>query len=434
MAGGNTHWHGSWRIRRRSASWYVAPGNAGTADIATNVPLKDTDVDGLLAFARQQKIDLTVIGPEAPLVLGVADTFTRAGLKVFGPGAAAARLEGDKAFAKELMGQHAIPTAESRTFSEYQAARQYMAARDVPLVVKATGLAAGKGVIVCDDPSEAIRAAEKIMVDRIFGDAGRQIVVEERLYGQEASILAFIDGQSIYPMEAAQDHKPIGDGDTGPNTGGMGAYSPTPVITDSLMQQVEEQILVPVVHAMNHAGTPYKGVLYAGLMLTPGGPKVIEFNCRFGDPEAQCVLTRLQSDLFEVMLATADGRLEDMTLKWDKRPSVCVVLASGGYPGAYETGKPIAGLADAGGLPDTWVFHAGTKRDGDQVLTAGGRVLGVTALGKTIAAAQKNAYKAVEKIHFDGMYCRKDIASKAPVTSTGRRAGQLEPVGRSHSA
>jgi len=392
---------------------YVAPGNAGTDDVATNVPIKDTDVQGLLAFARDRKIDLTVVGPEAPLVLGIVDAFEKAGLKIFGPSAAAARLEGDKAFSKELMQKYSIPTADSRTFSDYQTARQFIAARDVPLVVKATGLAAGKGVIVCEDSPQAIRAAEKIMVDRIFGDAGRQVVVEERLYGQEASILAFVDGQSIYAMEAAQDHKPVGDGDTGPNTGGMGAYSPTPIITDALMQMVEEQVLVPVVHAMNHVGTPYKGVLYAGLMLTAGGPKVIEFNCRFGDPEAQCVLTRLKTDLFEVMLATAEGKLDTITLEWDKRPSVCVVLASGGYPGKYETGKEITGLADAGGEPDTWVFHAGTKAEGKKVLTAGGRVLGVTALGDTIADAQKHAYKAVEKIHFDGMYYRKDIASKA---------------------
>jgi phosphoribosylamine---glycine ligase len=392
---------------------YVAPGNAGTDDVATNVPIKDTDVDGLLRFARDKKIDLTVVGGEDPLVLGLVDVFEKAGLKVFGPTAAAAQLEGDKAFAKDLMQQHSIPTADSRTFTDYQTARQYMAARDVPMVVKATGLAKGKGVIVCNEPSEAMRAAEKIMVDRIFGDAGRQIVVEERLFGQEASILAFIDGQNIYPMEAAQDHKPIGDGDTGPNTGGMGAYSPTPIVTDSLMQMVEEQVFVPVVHAMHRARTPYKGVLYVGLMLTPGGPKVLEFNCRFGDPETQPILARLQSDLFEAMMATAEGKLDTITLKWDARPSVCVVLASGGYPGKYEMGKEITGLADAGGRPETWVFHGGTKLQGKKVLTAGGRVLGVTALGEDIAAAQKNAYKAVEKIHFDGMYYRKDIASKA---------------------
>jgi len=392
---------------------YVAPGNAGTEQVATNVPIKDTDIDGLLKFARDRKIDLTVVGTEDPLVMGLVDVFEKAGLKVFGPTAAAAQLEGDKAFAKELMQQYAIPTAESRTFSEYQAARQYIAARDVPLVVKATGLAKGKGVIVCNDPAGAIRAAEKIMVDRIFGDAGSAIVVEERLYGQEASILAFMDGQSIYPMEAAQDHKPIGDGDTGPNTGGMGAYSPTPIVDERLMQTVESQILVPVVHAMNRAGTPYKGVLYVGLMVTAGGPKVIEFNCRFGDPEAQAILVRLKSDLFEVMMATAESKLDQVTLKWDKRPAVCVVLASGGYPDKYETGKEITGLADAGSLPDTWVFHAGTKLDGKRVLTAGGRVLGVTALGKDIADAQQRAYFAADKIQFDKKYCRRDIASKA---------------------
>jgi phosphoribosylamine--glycine ligase len=282
-----------------------------------------------------------------------------------------------------------------------------------PLVVKATGLAKGKGVIVCDDPAEAIRAAEKIMVDRIFGEAGDRIVVEERLYGQEASILAFIDGRNIYLMEAAQDHKPIGDGDTGPNTGGMGAYSPTPVVTAALMQQVEQQILVPVVHAMNRAGTPYKGVLYVGLMLTAGGPKVLEFNCRFGDPETQPIVVRLKSDLLDAMMATAEGRLDQVTLEWDERPSVCVVLASGGYPDKYETGKPITGLAEAGALPDTWVFHAGTKMQGGEVVTSGGRVLGVTAMGRDIADAQRRAYAAVDKIHFDGMYFRRDIAGKA---------------------
>ena len=392
---------------------YVAPGNAGTAELATNVPIKDSDIDGLLKFARDKKIDLTVVGTEDPLVLGLVDVFTRAGLKVFGPCAAAARLEGDKAFSKELMQQHAIPTADSRTFTDYQAARQYMAARDVPLVVKAAGLAKGKGVIVCDEPSQAMRAAEKIMVERIFGDAGDAIVVEERLYGQEASLLAFIDGQNIYPMEAAQDHKPIGEGDTGPNTGGMGAYSPTPIVDARIMQEVEEQVLVPVVHAMNRAGTPYKGVLYVGLMLTAGGPKVLEFNCRFGDPETQPIMVRLKSDLFEAMMATAEGKLDSVTLEWDDRPAVCVVLASGGYPDKYATGKEIIGLKEAAALPDTWVFHAGTKLDGKKVVTAGGRVLGVTALGDTIGDVQRRAYAAVDKIHFEGMYCRRDIASKA---------------------
>jgi phosphoribosylamine--glycine ligase len=415
IGGGGREHALAWKLAdsRHVDDLYVAPGNAGTAQVADNVPIKDTDTDSLLKFARDKKIDLTVVGPEDPLALGLADVFEKAGQKVFGPSAAAARLEGDKAFAKELMRQHAIPTADSRTFSDYQAARQYIAARDVPLVVKATGLAKGKGVIVCHDSAEAIRAAEKMMVEGIFGDAGRQIVVEERLYGPEASILAFVDGQTIYPMEAAQDHKPIGDGDTGPNTGGMGAYSPTPIVTAELMRQVEGQILVPVVHAMYRAGTPYKGVLYVGLMLTAAGPKVLEFNCRFGDPEAQPIVARLKSDLFEAMMATAEGRLDHITLKWDKRPGVCVVLASGGYPDKYETGKEITGLAEAGALADTWVFHAGTKLQAGKVVTAGGRVLGVTAVGKTIAAARKRAYEAVEKIHFEGMYYRKDIAAKS---------------------
>jgi phosphoribosylamine--glycine ligase len=415
IGGGGREHALAWKLAqsRHVRELYVAPGNAGTAPFARNINIRDTDIPGLLQFARDAKIDLTVVGPEDPLVLGLVDKFENAGLKVFGPSAAAARLEADKAFAKELMQHHAIPTADSRTFSDYPTARQYIAARDVPLVVKATGLAKGKGVIVCDDPAEAIRAAEKIMVDRIFGEAGDRIVVEERLYGQEASILAFIDGRNIYLMEAAQDHKPIGDGDTGPNTGGMGAYSPTPVVTAALMQQVEQQILVPVVHAMNRAGTPYKGVLYVGLMLTAGGPKVLEFNCRFGDPETQPIVVRLKSDLLEAMMATAEGRLDQVTLEWDERPSVCVVLASGGYPDKYETGKPITGLAEAGALPDTWVFHAGTKMQGGEVVTSGGRVLGVTAMGRDIADAQRRAYAAVDKIHFDGMYFRRDIAGKA---------------------
>jgi len=392
---------------------FVAPGNAGTAELAENVPIKDTDVEGLLQFAKDKRIDLTVIGGEDPLCAGIVDAFEKQGLKAFGPNGQAARLEGDKAFTKQLMQQHAVPTAEARIFNDYKAAHDYIAARDIALVVKAAGLAKGKGVIVCEDPAEALNALEKIMVERIFGEAGNKVVVEERLYGQEASILAFIDGKNIYLMEPAQDHKPIGDGDTGPNTGGMGAYSPTPVVTEAVLQQVQEQIFVPVVHAMNRLGTPYKGVLYAGLMITPAGPKVLEFNCRFGDPEAQPILVRLKSDLFEAMLATIEGRLDETDLEWDPRPAVCVVMASGGYPGKYETGKAISGLAEAAAMPDVWVFHAGTKLQDGNVVTSGGRVLGVTALGSDIAEARRRAYQAVEKVHFEGAYYRKDIGAKA---------------------
>jgi phosphoribosylamine--glycine ligase len=281
------------------------------------------------------------------------------------------------------------------------------------VVIKAAGLAKGKGVIVCDEPSDGILAAEKIMVDKAFGTAGDRVIVEDKLLGEEASILAFVDGRNIYLMESSQDHKPIGDGDTGPNTGGMGAYSPAPIVTNDMMNKITREILVPVVDAMNRNGTPYKGVLYAGLMMTSGGPRVLEFNVRFGDPETQPILMRLQSDLLEVFLATCDGRLDEISLKWDSRPSVCVVMASGGYPGDYEKGKEITGLVEAQALDDVMVFHAGTKQQGDKVVTSGGRVLGVTALGSDIAAAKARAYEAVDRIAFDGACCRRDISDKA---------------------
>ncbi|MHC4353809.1 MAG: phosphoribosylamine--glycine ligase, partial [Planctomycetota bacterium] len=290
----------------------------------------------------------------------------------------------------------------------YEEAKAYIASRDEPVVIKAAGLAKGKGVFVCDDPSDGILAAEKVMCDKIFGSAGNTIVVEDKLLGEEASILAFVDGRNIYVMESSQDHKPIGDGDTGPNTGGMGAYSPAPVVTESLMDQITREVLVPTVDGMNRNGTPYKGVLYAGIMVTAGGPRVLEFNVRFGDPETQPILMRLKSDLLEVMLAVCDGTLDEVTLEWDKRPAVCVVMASGGYPDDYEKG-----LEEAGRLEDVIVFHAGTKDQDGDIVTAGGRVLGVTALGETIDEAKARAYRAVETITFDGAYCRRDIADKA---------------------
>jgi phosphoribosylamine--glycine ligase len=392
---------------------YIAPGNPGTAQCGQNVPIKADDTKKLVDFARQNRIGLVVVGPEDPLASGVVDALEAAGIKAFGPTAAAAQLEADKAFAKQLMRAGSIPTAETRIFDKFTDAKAYIATRDQPVVVKAAGLAKGKGVFVCDDPADGILAAEKIMCDKIFGSAGDKIVVEDKLTGEEASILAFVDGRNIYVMESSQDHKPIGDGDTGPNTGGMGAYSPAPVVTDELMNQITREILVPVVDSMNRNGTPYKGVLYAGIMITPAGPRVLEFNVRFGDPETQPILIRLKSDLLQVCLAVCDGKLEDVSLQWDPRPAVCVVMASGGYPGDYQKGKKITGIEEAEQLEDVIIFNAGTKTQNGSIVTDGGRVLGVTALGKTIADAKTRAYQAAGKIKFEGAYYRRDIADKA---------------------
>jgi phosphoribosylamine--glycine ligase len=403
-----------WKIAQSKGvkKLFCAPGNAGTADLADNVDISAEDVPKLVEFAKREKLDLVVVGPEDALCAGIVDALAAEKIRAFGPSRGAARLEGDKAFAKQLMRQHAIPTAEARIFNSYKAAKTYVATRDTGLVVKAAGLAKGKGVIVCDDPSEALLALDRIMVNREFGAAGETVVVEERLVGPEASILAFVDGRTIYVMESAQDHKPIGDGDTGPNTGGMGAYCPTPVITDEILSQVERQIFVPIIDAMNREESPYRGVLYAGLMLTHNGPKVLEFNCRFGDPETQPILFRLQSDLVEVIEAVLAGKLDSVTLRWDPRPAICVVMAAGGYPGEYKKGVEIAGLADAAS-DDVVVFHAGTRTLGGKVVTAGGRVLGITARGPTLAEAQRRAYVAAERIHFEGAYYRHDIGAKA---------------------
>jgi len=405
----------AWKLAQSKnlSKLYIAPGNAGTAKCGENVPIGATDIDKLLDFAKQKTIELVVVGPEDPLAAGAVDAFEAAGIKAFGPGKKAARLEADKAFAKQLMRSSAISNAEGRIFDRFKEAKAYIASRDDAVVVKAAGLAKGKGVFVCDDPADGILAAEKIMCDKTFGAAGDKIIVEDKLLGEEASILAFVDGRNIYVMESSQDHKPIGDGDTGPNTGGMGAYSPALVVTDELMSQISREILVPVVDAMNRNGTPYKGVLYAGLMMTSGGPRVLEFNVRFGDPETQPILMRLKSDLLEVLLAVCDGTLDQVSLVWDQRPSVCVVMASGGYPGDYERGKKITGLNEAEQIQDVVVFHAGTKSQNDDIVTNGGRVLGVTALGETIAVAKERAYEAVDMIKFDGAYCRRDIAEKA---------------------
>jgi phosphoribosylamine--glycine ligase len=405
----------AWKLKQSKelGKLYIAPGNAGTAQCGQNVAIKDHDVPALVGFAREERVGLVVVGPEDPLAAGVVDALEAVGIKAFGPSGPAAQLEADKAFAKQLMRSCAVSTAEARIFDRFSDAKAYIASRDEPVVVKAAGLAKGKGVVVCDDPADAILAAEKIMVDRVFGSAGDRIVVEDKLLGEEASILAFVDGRNIYLMESTQDHKAIGDGDTGPNTGGMGAYSPAPVVTDEMMDRISREILVPVVDAMNRNGTPYKGVLYAGVMITSGGPRVLEFNVRFGDPETQPLLMRLQSDLIEVCLAVCEGRLDEVFLKWDPRPAVCVVMASGGYPGDYEKGKVIRGLDEAGALEDVMVFHAGTQLKDSEVVTSGGRVLGVTALGADIARAKARAYEAVDRIHFDGAYCRHDISDKA---------------------
>jgi phosphoribosylamine--glycine ligase len=405
----------AWKLAQSKmlSKLYIAPGNPGTARWGQNVEIKAEDVEGIVKFAKENKVELVIVGPEDPLAAGVVDMLEAAGIKALGPTKAAAQLEADKAFSKQIMRSSSVSTAEGRVFTRFEDAKAYIASRDEPVVIKATGLAKGKGVIVCDEPSDGILAAEKIMVDRIFGPAGDKILVEDKLIGEEASILAFVDGRSIYVMESSQDHKPIGDGDTGPNTGGMGAYSPAPIVTDAMMSQIEREILVPVVDCMNRNDTPYKGVLYAGLMITAGGPRVLEFNVRFGDPETQPIMMRLKSDLLEVCLAVCEQKLDEVTLEWDSRPAVCVVMSSGGYPGDYEKGKVISGVDKAGQLDDVVVFHAGTAMKDGSLVTAGGRVLGVTAAGATIAEAKTRAYEGVDRISFEGAYCRRDIADKA---------------------
>jgi phosphoribosylamine--glycine ligase len=405
----------AWKLRqsKQLGKLYIAPGNAGTAQCGENVPIKDDDVASLVGFAKEKKVGLVVVGPEDPLSLGIVDVLEAAGIKAFGPMREAAQLEADKAFAKQMMRACAVSTAEARVFDRFSDAKAYIASRDEPVVVKAAGLAKGKGVIVCDDPADGILAAEKIMVNKIFGSAGDRILVEDKLLGEEVSILAFVDGHNIYLMESSQDHKPIGDGDTGANTGGMGAYSPAPAVSDEMLSKISREILVPIVDAMNRNGTPYKGVLYAGLMMTTGGPRVLEFNARFGDPETQPILMRLKSDLLEVFLAVCEERLDEAVLVWDSRPAVCVVMASGGYPDAYQKGKVIEGLDRAGAMDDVVVFHAGTAQQDGRVVTSGGRVLGVTAMGTDVAAAKARAYEAVACIDFDGACYRHDIADKA---------------------
>ncbi len=393
---------------------YCAPGNAGTAEHGENVPIADTDVEALVAFAIDHQIDMVVVGGEESLALGLVDAVRAAGIKAFGPTRDAARLESDKTFAKELMREASIPTADTRVFTDFGAAKEFALSRENGVVVKAAGLAKGKGAVVCPEPFQAVKPLEEMMIERVFGAAGDTVLIEEMLTGQEVSVLAFCDGRSIYILQPAQDHKPVGEGDTGPNTGGMGCYSPVPVLDEPTCQRIEREVIVPIVDALRRRVGRYEGVLYAGLMLTPGGPKVIEFNARFGDPEAQPVLMRMKGDLVEVMNAVCEHRLDEVSIDWDPRPAVCVVMASGGYPGSYTKGYEIRGVADADALDDVKVFHAGTKLDDEgKLVTNGGRVLGVTALGDTIAAAKARAYEAVDKITWPDCYCRRDIADKA---------------------
>lgn len=392
---------------------FCAPGNPGIAELADLVPIAATDLPGIERFVRLNGIELVVIGPEDPLALGLSDRLRDAGVMVFGPSKAAAQIESDKWFAKEIMRHQAIPTADARTFTDPFSAEEYVKGRDDPVVIKAIGLAKGKGVSICRNPTESLQAIDIMMRQGRFGEAGKRIVIEEKLSGPECSVLAFVDKRTIYMLESAQDHKPIDDGDTGPMTGGMGAYSPTPVISSALLTQIERDIFVPVVDGLLREGIEYQGCLYAGLMITANGPKVLEFNCRFGDPETQPLMMRLKTDLIEVLLAMCEGKLDQITLDWDRRPAICVVATSKGYPGKYSTGVPITGIDQADATPDVKVFHSGTKLNGKTLVTDGGRVLGVTALGANITDARRRAYAAMDKIKFDGMHYRKDIAWQA---------------------
>ncbi len=408
-----------WKLKQSPKVTHVfcAPGNAGTALDGTNVAIDPTDFDGLVKFAKKETIALTVVGPEDPLATGIVDHFQKNGLRIFGPSKAAAQIEASKVFAKKRMRDADVPTADFRIFDHPETAKNFIESREYPVVVKADGLAAGKGVIVCNTKAEALQAIDLIMIREEFGRAaGRQVIVEKRLDGEELSILALVSGRTIIPLAASQDHKRAFDGDQGPNTGGMGAYSPAPLATPDLLQIIETECLVPTVHAMKRNRTPFNGILYAGVMVTNQGPRILEFNCRFGDPETQPILMRLKTDLLELFLAATEERLDQFSetdLQWDPRSAVCVVMASGGYPGNFPKGKPIRGLEEAGKIPDVKVFHAGTKLVDGLPVTDGGRVLGVTALGDTLAEAKKRAYEAVEKISFAGGFYRKDIGDKA---------------------
>ncbi len=392
---------------------WAAPGNAGIADVAECLSISAGDIDGLLAFAKRERPDLTVIGPEAPLVGGVVDRFEEAGFCIFGPRAQAAQIEGSKAFAKEIMERHGIPTAGYETFEAADAALAWLREQRPPIVVKADGLAAGKGVFVAETLEAAESAVSEIMRDRRLGEAGARVVIEEFLEGEEASFIALTDGRKIVPLASSQDHKRLLEGDRGPNTGGMGAYSPAPIVSPEIHDKIMNQVMKPLVEALAKEGTPYRGVLYAGLMIRGGEISVLEINARFGDPEAQPLLARMTGDLLPLLKAVADGDLGDHTFTWDPRPAVCVVMAAEGYPASSKKGAAIAGLADASSMKDVLVFHAGTKRAGEGTVVSGGRVLGVTALGDDLAEARDRAYEAVDRIRWDGAQFRRDIAHRA---------------------
>ena len=406
----------AWKLSQspRMGQLICAPGNPGTAQLGDNHSLGDGDVEGLLELARSERIDLTVVGPEAPLAAGIVDRFREESLLIAGPSGRAARLESSKGFAKDFMQRHDIPTAAFQIFAEPEDAEQAVRSGrwPAPLVVKADGLAAGKGVFVCTSPEEALEAIGVVMRERRFGDSGTRVVLEEFLEGEETSFMVFTDGERVRPMVPSQDHKAAYEGDQGPNTGGMGAYSTDQLLDDTLRNKVLDDVIHPTIRGMAAEGAPFEGVLYAGLMLTAAGPKVLEFNVRFGDPETQAILPRLQSDLVTVFEAVARGDLSGIELQWGDDVCVCVVIAAGGYPASYEKGKEITGVAMAEEDPDTIVFHAGTATDGARLVTGGGRVLGVTSLGPTLPAAIMRAYEAVNKIHFDGMYYRRDIAAR----------------------
>jgi phosphoribosylamine---glycine ligase len=398
---------------------FAAPGNAGIAEIATCEAIAAADVLGIAEFVEREDIDLTVVGPEATLVAGLVDELESRARWAFGPVAAAARIEGSKAWAKELCRKYAIPAPRSEVFTEFARAREYMDQLDPPFVIKADGLAAGKGVTVTDDRATAIAALEASLVDRVFGEAGSRVLVEEFLEGEEVSAMAITDGRLVVPLVLAQDYKRVGDGDTGPNTGGMGAYSPVPMVDADMEGRITSSVLERAVRGMEAEGIRYRGILYAGLMLTDDGPKLLEFNCRFGDPETQAVLPQLDSDLGELILATLEGNLSNYRVHWTPEACVVVVLASGGYPEEYKTGYEIEGLKDAQSLEDVFVYHAGTAARDGRVVTAGGRVLAVSALGSTLEDARKRAYEACELISFDGMHYRRDIAKRAAGSAVG---------------
>lgn len=404
-----------WKLAQspKAGRIYCAPGNAGIAAQAECLPVEAGDIDGLIKLSQEKAVDLVVVGPEAPLTMGLADRLAEAGVKVCGASAQAARIEGSKAFAKDLMRKYGIPTGDYQVFDQYDPARQYILDKQEPLVLKADGLAAGKGVLLCRSTDQALAALDRIMKDRAFGAAGDRVVIEEFLTGEEASFLVFTDGRAIKPLPTSQDHKAIHDGDQGPNTGGMGAYSPAPVVTLELHDEIMDRVMRPAVKGLAAEGCPYTGVLYAGLMIGEKGPQVLEFNARFGDPECQPLLMRLKTDLVDILEAIVEGRLDEIEPEWDERASLCLVLASGGYPGGYEKGRVINGLEEAGAMEDVFVFHAGTANKDGRIVTSGGRVLGVTALGRGVGQAIDRAYAATELISWDGMYYRRDIGQKA---------------------